>query len=115
METTGKSATSPRREDSLKMNGEACKKHYSSRIEGRDRRNSFDSSCTLFLLIMYTSWKVTLKYESERLQVMSWIWISICDRIVLLGSIGQKLQFSIEEWRPMSLVGWPESLMRHWS
>ena len=30
--------------------------------------NSFDSSYTLFVFIMYTRWRVTLEYKSERLQ-----------------------------------------------
>ena len=38
--------------------------------EKGNERNSFDSLCTLFFVIMYTTWRVTLKYESERLQTV---------------------------------------------
>ena len=43
---------------------------------------------------------------------LSWMWIGIRDRIVLLGNIGERLQLPREEWRPVSLASWPESLVR---
>ena len=45
---------------------------------------------------------------------LSWIWISICDEKILPGSTSQKLWLPIEEWRPVSLAGQPESLVRHY-
>ena len=51
--------------------GAAYTKDILSRIGVRDRRNSFDSLCTLFLLIMYTSCRVTLDYKSALMGIMS--------------------------------------------